>query len=244
MYGRELPEGFSESDPQLREFIHMSISGLQKKIRQQIDRYSPQTVFFASGLLSWEPMGVVTEHGPEGYPQDVLTFESFWAQFPPELRRQVELPGLGLAVDMVRAESRKLVLGTVWPAKHVDYHYSPVSDASFKLNFHKLLFHGAIVQAHTQDSQDVDEHTIPVMGEAFSDVEKLRPYLLDAKKLAYAGVLEWHDPYDLSAHSITRLRWQGLTRHCESFTSLGLSLRRRIWREATWRALMFSSCLE
>jgi len=190
LYGRELREDEDSGD--FYEFRQESISRFMGNCRKVVDELSPETVvvgteyaFPAQGFDSTNVRSF-SEH------VDVVARESQWGH-----GYKGTLEEKGLQLLLTRAEAKKHVLGTWWAGKDVDKDYAARSVPHAKLTFMGILAYGATVQPHLQTVFDVDQTLVPVLADLFKCVEKVRPYLLEARFLPYAAVLNWAGTRDV-----------------------------------------------
>ena len=200
MYGRDLPRDNARQSKEYNEFRLETVTDVYRKMRGVIQDISPETVFFGCAYYPHSSnVRSISQYA------DVVTMECQWgyAGMDP---KSTSLPEVGLIVRMLNAEGKKPALATQWIAKHVDYNYSPRSALHVKLAFLEILFNGAIVQLHTQNALEIDDSLLPTLTELYTDVEKLRPYLVDSRFLAYAAILDWADPRDFDSYFDDSLR--------------------------------------
>jgi hypothetical protein len=59
---------------------------------------------------------------------------------------------------------------------------------------------------HTQNALEVDPTHLPTLHELYTNVEQLRPYLQDAQRISYAGILDWARSSDINHYYDGALR--------------------------------------
>jgi hypothetical protein len=181
-YGRDLAAEAPDS-LDFRRFRQDSVDAFHEGIKRAVDETSPQTVVVGCAYPLWMRTTDVTtfrEH------MDMVARENQWGHHPDVLPQEA-----GLRMLILKAEARKPLLGTWWPARNVDLDYAARSPAHARLNFMETLAYGAAVQPHLQTLFEVDQTGMPILTELFGCVERARPYLLEARIMPYAAILDW-----------------------------------------------------
>jgi hypothetical protein len=194
-FGRDIPTENYQFDNQYTEYRQVSAAKIFEKIRKAIDDVSPNTILFSCmGGVPWYSNGAFSVRDISPY-SDVLSLEAQWgAELP------ISLSENGLVMRMIAGEGQLPTLGTVWINHHVDFNFSPRPAANIILNFVELLFHGSIVQAHTQNGLEVESSLMPILSRLYTIAEKLNPYMADSNLMAHAAILNWANPRDLSKY--------------------------------------------
>ena len=200
--GRDLPREGLEQDAEYLQFRLDTVTNFYRKLRAAIDATSPETVLFGCGYFPRD-----ADMRALGRYVDVVTMEcqSGYEKLA-DWQGRATLPEMGLMLDIMAAESKRPVLGTCWIAKHVDKDFAPRTPAHVQLNFRELLTHGGIAQVHTQNALEVDPTHMSKLCELYTNVEQLRPYLVDAQRISYAGILDWTRPADIGHYYDGALR--------------------------------------
>jgi hypothetical protein len=196
MFSDEMPVEDLEENTQYNLFRQTSFTVPFQKIRRAIDDTRPEAVFFAC-------IGYTYYFGTQGDSAqavrdlaDVVGIESQWNYDLPSGYDPSFAPTLqetGLIMQIMRAESKKPPLGTVWIGKHVDQNYAPRTPANVILNYQELINNGAIAQVHTQNALEIDPTLQPALQRLYTDAEKVMPYLSDASILTHTAILDWAD---------------------------------------------------
>lgn len=194
MFGGEMPVEELENNAQYNQFRQKSFTVPFQQIRRAIEDTRPEAVFFAC-------IGYTYYFGTQGDSAktvedlaDVIGIESQWnydlpAGYDPGFAPT--LPETGLIMQLMRAQTQKPLLGTVWISKHVDQNYAPRTAANVILNYQELINNGVIAQVHTQNALEIDPTLQPTLSRLYSDTEKVMPYLSDAGILTHTAILDW-----------------------------------------------------
>jgi len=205
-YGYAIPrdKGARGADPNYGRFRAATMSDFVRRLRRTIDAASPRTALIPC---------------PSSFP-DQFTDLADWGRYADaiELERQwghkrfgLRLPEIGLSMQVVRAESGRHPMGTLWLGWNVDRDYSPCTAEQYRLNFMEILLYGATPQLHAQTIFEVDASGTDVVREMFGIVEQVRPYLLDASLVPYAALVVDYADFSVSDHA--RGLYQALIEH-------------------------------
>jgi len=191
IYGRPLPIEEPLKDADYNEFRQRSITNFYRKIRERVNKISPKTVVFGCGYYP----ASINLYDFSRY-VDVVVSEEQWGYTSGYNPAEVPLWEVGMHMKLIRSESNKPVNGTTFVSKHVDYEYVPRSSSHLKLATMEIVSAGASPQVHTQNIFEVDESSIPILRQLFSDVKFLKPYLDSSKPFTKVALFNWMDPSD------------------------------------------------
>ena len=170
-YGYPMPTDDDECwrSQDLRRFRADTMTAFVRRLRNVIDAVSPETAF----MVCLYP-GVDYE--------DVAAYADVTCMEQPD----------GRLIDMTQAMTRRPVVGTVWNSWHVDSDYMQRPAPQLKIWMAEKIAHGATPQVHVQDAFEVDRSLMPAIKEMYDLVHRVRPHMMDADRIAYAGLyLPW-----------------------------------------------------
>ena len=164
-----------------------------RRVNEVIQTVSPATAF-APCPSTFE--GSLVHLSGWGQHCDAVALERQWGFS----RTKIPLYEIGMSLQIVRAESRRPVIGTLSVGWNVDRDYAPCGAPHYRLNFSEILLHGATPQVHTQTIFEVEPSAIALVKEMFDFEERLRPDILGLEPLRYVALVldferSWVSPH-------------------------------------------------
>lgn len=185
-YGFEIPEdpAVVATSQEIVEFRARVTTEYVRRVGKVIREVSPDTVWIPSPSFYATPQ-LPTDFASWGLYTDGISLERQWGHN----RYQIPLRDIGMSLRVVAAESGRPTFGVTFIGWEVDLDYSHCTASHYRLSFMEMLLYGATPQLHAQTIFDLDQSEMGVVREMYDFEEKLRPYLVDAQEVAYAGLV-------------------------------------------------------
>jgi hypothetical protein len=196
-YGANFPEKLPKGDMKVSRFHMDTVVEFIEKITLKVKTRSPSTVVMACPSANNGPNGRVDWKGLSEV-CDVICLEQMWGygiiNFP--------LWQIGMRVGVMFAEGKKPCFTTAWYSMHVDREYTPRSGESVTLNYLESIIHGGTAQFHTQNGPGEAPDNIPVLRMLYTFTEKVRPWMVGARKIHPVALLYDRDHAYPDSHFI------------------------------------------
>lgn len=193
-YGLPIPRDEKERKkvPGYAQFRANNITNFIRRVRKVIREVSPHTILLPSPSFF---ENCYTDFAGWGAYSDAIELERQWGYG--RTGGTIKLwEKVGLSMQVVRAESGRPPMGTLWLGWNADQDYAHSTASHYRLNFSEILLYGGTPQFHAQTIFELDQSEMHTVKEMFDLVEKVRPTMLDAHLVPYAAlVLDWSDYY-------------------------------------------------
>jgi hypothetical protein len=196
--GKPMPRGTTDelvANREYMDYIFESSTGFVQRIGKAIRSADPAVVFEVSA----GNIGAVDFRDIAPY-ADVVSIERPWG-YGGYMAVNVPLGELGLHTQMLRAESRRTVVSSMYICRNADKDYASRSDDHLRTNYMGLLQGGATVQLHTQNTFDEAEVSRAVITELNDVMRALRPWMKNATIAGEVALLHGADPRDVPVKS-------------------------------------------
>ena len=195
LFGYELPRdpeqssvrlwehrGLMTANPDYVRFRCGVATDFIRRVNEVIQDVSPATAF-APCPSTFE--GSLVDLSGWGKHCDAVALERQWGFS----RTKIPLYEIGMSLQIIRAESQRPVIGTLWIGWNVDRDYAPCGAPHYRLNFMEILLHGATPQVHTQTIFEVEPSAIGIVKEMFDFEERLRPDIFGLEPLRHVALV-------------------------------------------------------